>query len=59
MNLNTAIARIVRVNEMMKKFDHALSAVAVYIGREIFGNAQIVTIQRKTKLDMFLTTRRV
>lgn len=44
---------------MMKKFDHALSAVAVYIGREIFGNAQIVTIQRKTKLDMFLTTRRV
>ena len=48
-NLNIAIAHIVQVNWTMttKKFVLVLSAVVVYIGTEKFGNAQIVTIQKK------------
>ncbi len=33
----------------MMKFVHALNAGVAYIGMEMFGNAQTVTTQRKTK----------
>lgn len=39
----------------MKKFVHALNVVVAYIGMEKFGNAQIVTIQRKVKKQLPIT----
>ena len=39
----------------MKKFVHALNVVVAYIGMEKFGNAQIVTIQRKIKKQLPIT----
>lgn len=51
-NPNIAIAHIVQVNwTTMKKFVHVLNVVVVYIGTEIFGNAQIVTIRKKIKIS--------
>lgn len=38
---------------MMMKFVHALNAVVACIGMEKFGNAQIVTIQRKSKITCY------
>lgn len=35
----------------MKKFVHVLNVVVVYIGTEIFGDAQIVTIRKKIKIS--------
>lgn len=50
-NPNIAIAHIVQVNwTTMKKFVHVLNVEVVYIGTEIFGNAQIVTIRKKIKI---------
>ena len=34
---------------MMMKFVHVLNVEVVYIGTEIFGNVQIVNIQKKIK----------
>lgn len=39
----------------IKKFVHALNVVVAYIGMEKFGNAQIVTMQRKIKKQLPIT----
>lgn len=48
-NQNIVVVLTVQVNQMttMKKFVLALNVAVVYIGTEIFGNVQTVTIQKK------------